>query len=115
MKKISPVKLAIIFHETYEKFAPEFGYETREETKTFKAYTPNGKLMIKVCREIQDHLESIQEPHPTAGVESVKEVVEVYERYKKSYDILRRRGDKNIMDEALWNAIKAVAERFATR
>lgn len=46
------VKLAILFHNTYEKLAPSFGYETREDTKSFDITTPNGKLMIAVCKEI---------------------------------------------------------------
>ena len=53
---MNAIKLAILFHELYEEHAHEFGYETKEETKTFNAYTPNGKLMIKVCREIQKHV-----------------------------------------------------------
>ena len=50
---MNAIKLAILFHELYEKFAPEYAYETKAETKEFKSYTPNGKLMIRVCREIQ--------------------------------------------------------------
>jgi hypothetical protein len=50
---MNAIKLAILFHELYEEFAPEYGYKTREETKIFKAHTPNGQLMIRVCREIQ--------------------------------------------------------------
>lgn len=46
------VELAILFHNTYEKLAPSFGYETREDTKSFDITTPNGKLMIAVCKEI---------------------------------------------------------------
>jgi len=46
------LKLAILFHETYERLAPSFGYETRAETKTFDPSTPNGKLMVAVCAEI---------------------------------------------------------------
>ncbi|MCP4103095.1 MAG: hypothetical protein GY750_17000 [Lentisphaerae bacterium] len=53
---MNAIKLAILFHELYEKHAPEFGYETKDETKVFKAHTPNGKLMIKVCRDIQKHV-----------------------------------------------------------
>jgi hypothetical protein len=45
-------KLARQFHETYEKLAPQFGYETREETRDFDATTPNGRLMVAVCGEI---------------------------------------------------------------
>lgn len=44
--------LARKFHETYERLAPSFGYETRPETKAFDPNSPNGKLMIAVCNEI---------------------------------------------------------------
>jgi len=54
MRRMSALKLAVIFHNTYERLAPDFGYETKEETKVFKAYTPNGKLMVAVCGEILD-------------------------------------------------------------
>jgi len=40
---------AILFHETYEKLAPSFGYETRKDTKAFDPESANGKLMIAVC------------------------------------------------------------------
>lgn len=58
--------LARQFHETYELLAPSFGYETREETKQFNPYTPNGKLMIAVCdslrRRILDGLSAAPRP-----------------------------------------------------
>ncbi len=54
---MNPIRLAILFHELYEKYAPEYGYETNQATKIFQANTPNGKLMIRVCREIQKHIE----------------------------------------------------------
>lgn len=41
--------LARQFHEAYERLAPQFGYETRAETRQFDPTTPNGKLMIAVC------------------------------------------------------------------
>lgn len=40
------------FHKTYERLAPKFGYETREETRQFDPASPNGKLMIAVCEEM---------------------------------------------------------------
>lgn len=43
------VVLAQFFHDTYEQLAPRFGYETRDDTKSFDADSPNGKLMIAVC------------------------------------------------------------------
>jgi hypothetical protein len=49
---LEEVQLAILFHNTYEKLAPSFGYETRADTKLFETNTPNGMLMIAVCKEI---------------------------------------------------------------
>lgn len=46
--------LARLFHDTYEKLAPTFGYETREDTKQFDPTSPNGKLMIAVAGVIND-------------------------------------------------------------
>lgn len=40
------------FHEVYERLAPNFGYETRTETREFESTTPNGKLMIVVMAEM---------------------------------------------------------------
>lgn len=52
--KISPdvKRLALLFHDTYERLAPKYGYETRPETRKFKASSPNGKLMLAVAAEI---------------------------------------------------------------
>ena len=49
-------ELAILFHDTYERLAPIYGYETREETKEFDPDSPNGQLMIAVCGEINKQL-----------------------------------------------------------
>lgn len=46
--------LARQFHELYESYACEFAYETRQETRAFNPTTPNGRLMIAVCKEIAD-------------------------------------------------------------
>lgn len=45
-------EMARKFHNTYERLAPQFGYETREETKQFDPSSANGQLMIAVCREV---------------------------------------------------------------
>lgn len=40
------------FHDTYERLAPQFGYETRLDTRQFDPESPNGKLMIAVMKEM---------------------------------------------------------------
>jgi len=49
-----PERLARIFHETYERLAPTFCYETRKESAVPWDQVPdtNKKLMIAVCREV---------------------------------------------------------------
>ena len=36
--------LAVLFHVTYEKLAPDSGYKTRQETRIFDPESRNGKL-----------------------------------------------------------------------
>ena len=45
-------QLAKLFHDTYERLAHDYGYETRKDTKQFDENTPNGKLMIATCSDI---------------------------------------------------------------
>jgi hypothetical protein len=45
-------KFAKLFHDTYEQLAPEFGYETRNDTKDFDSLSKNGRLMIAVCESV---------------------------------------------------------------
>lgn len=40
------------FHDTYEKLAIEYTYETREDTKVFDINSNNGKLMYATVNEI---------------------------------------------------------------
>lgn len=46
------LELARQFHDLYESMAPQFGYETRPETRQFDPESKNGRLMIAVCAEI---------------------------------------------------------------
>lgn len=54
------LELATRFHDTYERLAPSFGYETRKDTRSFDPTTPNGKLMIAVCAEVLSHVRAIE-------------------------------------------------------
>jgi hypothetical protein len=53
---MTPEQLAQLFHETYERLAPEYGYETRPETakrwEEIPADNNNKRLMIAVAGEI---------------------------------------------------------------
>ena len=40
------------FHDTYEKLASEYTYETREDTKVFDINSNNGKLMYATVNEV---------------------------------------------------------------
>ncbi len=51
------VKLARVFHDTYERLAPEFGF-TRSDTKEFDEQSPEGRLMIAVCNEVLGWMDS---------------------------------------------------------
>jgi len=44
--------LARAFHDAYERLAPNFGYETRKDTREFDPLSPNGMLMIAVMEVI---------------------------------------------------------------
>ena len=54
----SPLDLAKLFHETYERLAPGHGYITRPETRIFDPMTPNGRLMVAVAAEVLKHISS---------------------------------------------------------
>ena len=54
--KVQAEALAREFHDVYERMAPNFGYETRQDTRQFDPETPNGRLMIAVCGDIIDRL-----------------------------------------------------------
>jgi len=52
-KILQDAALARQFHDNYERLAPDFGYETREDTKAFDPESANGKLMTAVAGEIR--------------------------------------------------------------
>lgn len=61
--------LARRFHDAYERLAPEYGYETRPETRTFDPTTPNGRLMVAVCeRLLREGMDYDPEPAPDSDL-----------------------------------------------
>src|SRR5262245_15794207 len=51
---MSPEQLARLFHETYERLAPAFGYETRKASSVpwKEVPEPNRSLMVAVAAEV---------------------------------------------------------------
>ena len=56
LREVTGLELATAFHQAYERMAPDFGYETRKETRQFAPESPNGRLMTAVCAEIIERL-----------------------------------------------------------
>ena len=52
LDSLSPIEVAKMFHGTYERLAPDFGYVTGESTRELNLESPNGKLMVATCKEI---------------------------------------------------------------
>ncbi len=54
IENATPEELAQTFHETYERFAPDFGYKTREASAVPWGEVPakNKALMTAVCASI---------------------------------------------------------------
>ena len=63
-------RLAEAFHSAYERLAPSFGYETREDTKTFSPDSQNGKLMVATCANILSSGQLITTAEADARVEA---------------------------------------------
>lgn len=59
----NPIWMARFFHETYERLAPQYGYETRPETREFSHESANGRLMAAVCEEFR----KVVSAQPEAG------------------------------------------------
>ena len=83
------------FHEAYERLAPTFGYETREDTKEFDADSSNGKLMGAVVNEVMTKaLEDTRE-------EAVREFAKYHDNdmYDLTYDDLRGYAEQFLKGE----------------
>ncbi len=114
--------LAVLFHQTYERMAPDFGYETRMETREFDASTPNGQLMIAVCESVlkdileyltNTYLHGMREFHPRAFKLLQKRqpfivIADDESYYLAAYSMIRAdrkaKGEWSDLDEAVYMA-----------
>lgn len=59
LERVRPAEdVARLFHDTYERLAPFYGYETRKESAVAWEDVPeqNRLLMIETCRYVLSHL-----------------------------------------------------------
>lgn len=89
MSELSPLQLAIIFHDRYEMLAPSYGYETREETRHFDPESANGKLMIAVCDGILSNRNQAMSKHP---VDAYLKLQGENKRLKAENEVLREQN-----------------------
>ena len=52
----NPTKIARMFHDNYERLAPQYGYTTRSDTKEWDPKSVNAELMIATCRAMSSAL-----------------------------------------------------------
>ena len=71
---MTPEQLAQLFHETYERLAPDFGYETRKESAVTwsEVHRENRQLMIAVATEILARL------NPPGYLELIPRAYEIF-------------------------------------
>ena len=105
-----PEDLAKLFHETYERLAPNFSYHTRKASAVpWDDVPPNNKgLMVAVAKEVQEQfinqqiksvLDSIPEPtitdvfpsKPYDGTKTYEDMLQVVEYYKSTIQKIRSR------------------------
>jgi hypothetical protein len=63
--KMTPLRLAAIFHNALVRLAPTFDGMTQPEPPIFRPTSPYGKLMLAVCQEILDKHDVIVKPLTT--------------------------------------------------
>jgi hypothetical protein len=105
---------AILFHETYERLAPSFGYETRPDTRAFDPESKNGRLMLAVMREVvlplQNELNSLRVEAESYG-ERVEQLTE--EHIEMANQVIRLEIERNSLkpDAEKWKAYEARKEK----
>jgi len=105
--------LARIFHKAYERLAPQFGYETRRDTREFDPSTPNGRLMIAVCGEVRRALraadlvpaqrlrdaEAHAERLEAVLRESRSELTQLWEDTLSCVSVITERGEREVSND----------------
>ena len=83
------------FHKYYERLAPNYGYETRKDTKEFDFNSNNGKLMYATVNEIISPL--------LQKVEQLENKIKYAQKIEQEYSALLTENTEleNIRKEAI--------------
>ena len=110
--------LARKFHNYYESLSSQFGYETRKDTRDFDKNSPNGQLMIEVCKNILSDEETFNqdvwaEKHgllqfPKASKSERNEGCEELEKHEENLQGLDTRGRTLVREDGT----KTLVERW---
>lgn len=91
--------MAYQFHAVYEQLAPQFGYETRPDTKEFDPESPNGKLMVAVvCEVVEPDIRRLDERRK-ALVSELSAVKAENEKYREALEVYANQCDACRYDE----------------
>lgn len=109
--ELPPLELARKFHEAYERLAPLYGYETRQETREFDPTSNNGRLMIAVCAEVRAYAKAARGASPLTD-EQIAPFVAIASEYESRMAQWReaRAGTQEIAD--LHASFKALERRL---
>jgi len=80
-------EVARLFHDTYEKLALKYGYETREDTKEFDSDSPNGRLMIAVCKKV---IKKVEDTTKKDMIEKIEKGLKMEEHKLHPHALLNR-------------------------
>ena len=102
--------LARDFHDTYERLAPQHGYETRRESRTTWEQVPenNRSLMVAVCAEIHArHIAAQAAEHEKALAELRLAAIDAGNCYAQDRILCDVRGDYSVYLDAVLKKGKA--------
>jgi hypothetical protein len=107
METLEPEALARRMHEAYERLAPEFGYQTRSDTKEFVLGSSNAQLMIAVCKELLEYAALREEAEQKKNAERYRFLQKLYfDPEKSAYQTIGPTKTPEEMDAAIDTAIR---------
>jgi DNA invertase Pin-like site-specific DNA recombinase len=87
------IERARLFHDTYERLAPQFGYTTRTDTREFNPDSPNGRLMIAAISAVADQFREEGRAEERAAIAAFMRDPETSARTQRPWFARTAKGD----------------------